>query len=296
MFVSPRGLRRALCLVAGLGLLVTLAGAAAAAGDEQDTPDFPTTVFADGAKTASVTVGDVTAKVSLERRPAIDPKFDVPVLTVTVGGKQVIEVVGVASGFDFPAAEASIAEIDPDNHHPEVYFTSFSGGAHCCSSVFVAEEVGDEMGRGEDRRVRRGRQLSGRSRWRRHRRDRHGRQPLSLSVRLLCLQRGAARGDRPCGAARPIDVTSGDPRYLPAHRDWLSQIEENVEPAQRWTSRGYLAGWVAAKAGSAKARRPGGADGALGACRRPRRGGMPDRRRYRCLPEDAARTSSSPIG
>jgi hypothetical protein len=43
-----------------------------------------------------------------------------------------------------------------------------------------------------------------------------------------------------------IDV-SAEPRFLPAHREWLKQIDEGVDPAQRWTSPGFLAGWVAAK-------------------------------------------------
>ena len=43
-----------------------------------------------------------------------------------------------------------------------------------------------------------------------------------------------------------VDV-SADPRYLPAHRDWLAQLVDSVEPAQRWTSPGFLAGWMAEK-------------------------------------------------
>ncbi len=39
-----------------------------------------------------------------------------------------------------PEAEASIAEIDPGNRYPEVYFAAYTGGAHCCTDVFVAEQ------------------------------------------------------------------------------------------------------------------------------------------------------------
>ena len=35
--------------------------------------------------------------------------------------------------------------------------------------------------------------------------------------------------------------------FLAAHRDWLKQLEEGTDPAEQWTSPGYLAGWVAAK-------------------------------------------------
>src|SRR5262249_46992394 len=109
---------------------------------EENQPKYPTTEFAEGAQSASVTVGDVTAGVSMVRRPDIDPNADVPVLQVMVGGVRVLETPGVASGMDVPAAEASIAEIDPGNKHQEVYFASYSGGAHCCTHVVIAEEQG----------------------------------------------------------------------------------------------------------------------------------------------------------
>jgi hypothetical protein len=32
------------------------------------------------------------------------------------------------------------------------------------------------------------------------------------------------------------------------HREWLRQIEAGISPDERWTSRGFLAGWVAASA------------------------------------------------
>ena len=120
-------------LVAAAWLAGAAAGAWAEGGDaeEADGPQFPTTEFADGANGAMVTVGDLTASISMVRRKDIDPDFDTPLLAVTVGGERVLEVAGVASGLDPPAAEASIAEIDPSNEQKEVYFASFSGGAHC---------------------------------------------------------------------------------------------------------------------------------------------------------------------
>jgi hypothetical protein len=46
---------------------------------------------------------------------------------------------------------------------------------------------------------------------------------------------------------KAIDVTT-EQRFQGAHRDWLKRIDEDVEPGERWTSPGFLAGWVAAKA------------------------------------------------
>ena len=52
---------------------------------------YPTTQFAPGAKTASVSDGDLTATITMTRRPDIDPDVDVPILTITVAGKPVLE-------------------------------------------------------------------------------------------------------------------------------------------------------------------------------------------------------------
>src|SRR5690606_17691949 len=124
--------------VAGAILSLTILGAGPFPAAAQDGPRFATTVFAEGETSATVTVGDVTAPVGQPLRPDLDPNLAVPILEVTVKGEKVLEVPGVASGMDFVASEASIAEIDPDNDLPEVYFTSYSGGAHCCNTVIVA--------------------------------------------------------------------------------------------------------------------------------------------------------------
>ncbi len=59
------------------------------------------------------------------------------------GGKAVITLKGVSSGFDWPQAEAYIAEMDPSNPYPEVVFSTFSGGAHCCFNVLIATSTPD---------------------------------------------------------------------------------------------------------------------------------------------------------
>ena len=231
-------------LISAALLPLALAAGVALAGTEG--PRFPTTVFEEGAKGASVTVGDVTAAISMVRRPKIDRDYDVPVLTVLVSDRPVIEVVGVASGFDFPDTAASIAEIDPNNVRPEVYFTSFTGGMHCCTQVIVATQVGDKWaavpvgsfdGDGDfldDL-------------------DRDGTAEIvTVDNRFLY------EFDCYACSAAPLQVltvrrgklvdASGEIQFLPAHREWLRQMEANVAAEQRWTSRGFLAGWVAAKA------------------------------------------------
>jgi len=232
----------ALIVLAGLSLPVH----AQEEAEEESGSRYPTTEFADeAARSASVTVGSVTAGISQALRPEYDPSLEVPVLQVTVDDKPVLETPGVPSGMGFVAAEASIAEIDPDNSHPEIYFASYSGGAHCCNHVVVAEEnngswvavtIGDFDGDGNYLNDLDGDGLA---------------EIATVDNRFLYTFDCYA-----CSAA-PLTVTtvrkgevldiSADPRFLPAHRDWLEQIEGNIEEDRRWTSKGYLAGWIAAK-------------------------------------------------
>jgi hypothetical protein len=224
------------------GLLAAL-GLAAPAHAQSDT--FPTTEFREGDTSAAVSQGPLTAIVSLVRRPSLDPDFDTPVLSVTVDGILVLEVAGIASGFDFPTTEASIAEIDPGHAGPEVYFTSYGGGAHCCTLVIVATAVGQRwvavpIGEFDGD----GRYLTDL--------DGDGRAEIATYDNRFLYEFGCYA----CSAAPLIvlAVTDGevhdvsaDPRYLAAHRDWLGQLESGIDPAERWTSPGFLAGWVAAK-------------------------------------------------
>ena len=224
--------------------LVLAASPLRAEDDAPDAPTYPTTEFADGARAASVTDAGVTATVRVERRPKVDANLDVPVLEVTVGGRKVLEKVGVASGMDVPAASASIAEIDPDNDAREVYFSAYSGGAHCCSQIAIADEtpsgwiaidVGSFDGDGdylEDL-------------------DNDGvAEIVTVDNAFLyafdCYACSAAplriQGVR---GGKLVDLTA-EPRFLPNHREWLQQLEDDSDPETRWTSPGYLAGWVAA--------------------------------------------------
>ncbi len=239
-------------MLAALSLAAAPVHAAEASG-ERAPPAFPTTDFEEGSWEAAVTDGDVTARLSYQRRPKIDRDLDVPVLTVTVGGRMVLDLAGVASGMEVPAATASIAEIDPSRPGKEVYFSSYSGGAHCCTRVTVAEggptgwtgiEIGSFDGDGdylEDL-------------------DNDG-------VAEIVTTDGAflyAFDCYACSAAplvirmvrdgKVVDVSS-EPRFLKNQRDWLAELEANADPATRWSSPGFLAGWVAqsVRAGSGPA-------------------------------------------
>ena len=226
-------------------LIAATGNSGRAAAPDNDKPDYPTTEFAEGAKSATVSAGDVTATVTLVRGAKPDPDKDAVVLKVTVGGKPVAEAKAVDAGSDVPEAEASIAEIDPTNKHPEVYFTAYSGGAHCCSTVIVATEVGDKW-----QTVQVGEFDGGGD----YLEDINGdgiAEIVTVDNRFLytfdCYACSAAPLKIYTVRAGAVIDVSADSRFLPAHRDWLAQIEDTVDPKERWKSPGFLAGWVAAK-------------------------------------------------
>jgi hypothetical protein len=221
--------------ILAVGLALS-AGAARAQSDAdaEDKPAFPTTEFAEDAKTATVTAQGVTATITMERRADIDPDNDAPILRVTVDGKPALEAPGIAADADEPAAEASIAEMDPDNAQPEVYFSSFSGG--CCSTVIVAEPVGDFDGDGN------------------YLQDLDGDGVAEMSTvdinfinRFDCTACSAApRVIYTVRDGKVVDLTT-DTRFLGAHRAWLKELEDSIQPAARWKSPGFLAGWLGEK-------------------------------------------------
>jgi hypothetical protein len=214
-------------------------------GEEPEIAQFPTTEFAEGAKGATVSVGDLTASISMVRRKEIDPDFEAPLLSVEAAGNRVLEAAGVASGLDPPAAEASIAEIDPGNTEKEVYFASFSGGAHCCTTVIIADKVGDGW---EPIKIG---EFDGDGNYLDDLDDDGRAEIVTVDNRFLY------KFDCYACSAAPLTITglsdgklvdlSADPRFQKAHREWLAQIVDGIDPADRWKSPGFLAGWVAAK-------------------------------------------------
>jgi len=233
------------CL-AGLAMGLALGAGAARAqqdADAEDKPAYPTTEFAPDAKSAAVTVAGLTATINMVRREDIDPDNDAPILTVTVDGKPVLEAPGIAADADDPAAEASIAEMDPDNTHPEVYFSSYSGG--CCSTVIIAEEVagkwvsvpvGDFDGDGNYLEDLDGDGLA-----------EIATVDINFINRFDCTACSAApRVIYTVRDGKVVDLTA-DTRFLGAHRAWLKELEDSIEPDARWSSPGFLAGWLGEK-------------------------------------------------
>jgi hypothetical protein len=233
--------------LAGLVMTAAMAGsvgfAMAQEGEEEAANPYPTTEFAEGAMESTVTDSGITVRVFQERRPDIDPDDDVPVFQITVDGKMVLEHVGTASGMSVPGMSASIVEIDPANDMKEVYLSNYTGGAHCCSEVVVAEktpagwvavEVGAFDGDGDFLQDL----------------DEDGlAEIVTVDNKFLytfdCYACSAAPlVIRTVREGKVVDITT-EPRFAKAHREWLKQLEEGADPDERWKSPGFLAGWVA---------------------------------------------------
>ena len=239
--------RLGVCLAAALLLAISVIASRAQdepSDDEVESkPLFPTTEFVEGASTATVSAGDITATISMVRRPDIDPEADVPLLDVTVAGTKVLEAAGIDSTSDEPAAEASIAEMDPDNAQAEVYFSSYSGG--CCSTVIIAEQIGDKWvsvpvgdfdGDGNYLQDLDGDGLA-----------EIATVDINFINRFDCTACSAApRVIYTVRDGKVIDLTT-DTKFLGAHRAWLKEIEDSIDPQERWKSPGFIAGWLGEK-------------------------------------------------
>lgn len=226
-------------------LMAGTSGAALAQAEDggEAESSYPTTEFEPGSMEATVSDSGITVRVFQERRPDIDSDDDVPVFQISVDGQMVLEHVGAASGMSVPGMSASIVEMDPTNDSKEVYLSNYTGGAHCCSDVVVAEKtakgwiavpVGAFDGDGDYLQ-----DLDG---------DGEAEIVTVDNAFLYAFDCYA------CSAAPLIIKTVRDgsllditmePRFAAAHRDWLKQLEEGADPVARWKSPGFLAGWVA---------------------------------------------------
>ncbi len=66
-----------------------------------------------------------------------------PTLHVYVGEKRVQVIEDGGNGFEWPPGLVQIVEMDTSNPYPEVVFSTYSGGAHCCNSIRVVTSSRD---------------------------------------------------------------------------------------------------------------------------------------------------------
>lgn len=89
-------------------------------------------------KSWTLSKGPLSIEVTLKQGgPPDGALYVAPLLSLSVGGKRVISVEGAESFPDNPVFLVQTAEMDKGNPYPEVVFSVYTGGAHCCSGTHV---------------------------------------------------------------------------------------------------------------------------------------------------------------
>ena len=88
--------------------------------------------------------GPVSVYVTLKKGgPPDGVLYMNPVVSVSVDGKKMIKSEGGESFPDNPVFLVQIVEMDLSNPHPEIVFSTYTGGAHCCSDTRVLTSAKD---------------------------------------------------------------------------------------------------------------------------------------------------------
>ena len=205
--------------------------------------DYPQAEIGGEVVGASVATENVELRLSIEPNPEI-AGHGKPVLEVIWGGESVAKIASEAGMAAFPST-AGLVEMDPANDTLEVFFETYTGGAHCCTELRVLSrsasgkwktlDVGAFNGGGglvDDL-------------------DGDGRYEIASADEAFLY----AFGCYACSAA-PLQVSSiqsgevrdatFEPRFQEKHREYLAQLEEELDMSQ--AENGFLAGWLAQKA------------------------------------------------
>ncbi len=175
-----------------------------------------------------------------------EPQYQVPIVTVTVSGRQVARLEGEDISWEVPPVGVQIAEMSPGNPYPEVVVSFYTGGAHCCSltKVVTSNRSGrkwDVVDVGQfDGGPQMATDLDGDGRYEFADRDNAFLTAFgcyacsSAPLKVLRLEDTA------------IKTVSDDPRYRAAHVAWLKEMVAQAQ-ADEVDANAFLAGYVAQK-------------------------------------------------
>jgi hypothetical protein len=159
---SPMAFAGLFCLAAASGLVIAPADASAKpslkqavmALDGKYLKDYPPDAIDHSVKIVAggdtqklvpeeIGYGSVTAKLTYGAGKVADPEGGpMPIVTVFEDGKQVAQLKNDGTGSEYPFV-VQLAEIDPGNDTPELVFSYYTGGAHCCGETQVATKTAD---------------------------------------------------------------------------------------------------------------------------------------------------------
>ena len=197
------------------------------------------------ARPETVRIGDLSVTLSVE--PGEGGTDFVPAATGRRAGRTVFTIRLDAASQSEPNAELTALRLDPSSDAPQIVFTSFWGGAHCCTVTAFATFSGGAW------RVVEGRTLDGGG-YQFEDVDGDGALEL-LNVDNTFLyafapysdSRAPVRVSRIVGD-RIVDITR-DPAIRRFNRQQLHRMEHEANLApDAWRSNGFLAAWVATKA------------------------------------------------
>ena len=199
-----------------------------------------------GPKAAEIGKGPLLVRIDLKRgHRQGDERTRLPVLSVSVAGRTVATLTGAEAGFTAPPYLVQIAEMDTSNPYPEVVFSTFTGGAHCCSDTRIVV-IGADAKRWSavkagafDGDMMRAQDLDGDGRYELA----HGDDRFLYAFACYACSFSPLRVLRLEGV-RMVDV-GGEPRYRRAHQAWLKMLLGFAEPGL--DRNGFLAGYVAQK-------------------------------------------------
>lgn len=126
-----------LCLPPLLVAAFCLAGSAAAEAQGA----LPSIALESGMPAGEVKLNNLTLRLEMAKEPEYGE--DAPRLTLIEDGKPVASLFGASNGFGAPQGSARFVEMDNGNGAAEVFFTSYSGGAHCCTQAYVVTKLAD---------------------------------------------------------------------------------------------------------------------------------------------------------
>lgn len=169
-----------------------------------------------------------------------------PVARGTFRGKGAFSIIVADNTAEAPASDASLVVLDKSSPSPQVVFTYFWQGAHCCTVTRIATENAEGKWSVID-----GETLDGDAGYAFEDLDGSGEQQLLsddnafyYAFSSFAESVAPTRIHRLIGG-KLVDVTT-DPRYLHRLLQSLYLMESYASP-DSWKSTGFLAGWVAAK-------------------------------------------------
>jgi len=200
----------------------------------------------DGTRPVALRSGELVLNVSSLPSEGGGGRF--PILSGAANGRLAFTTRLEESSNEVPNAQVSVLRLDPASAEPQVVFSSFWGGAHCCTVTNIVTKVEGEW------RIVQGKTIDGDGGYSFDDIDGDGAaELLSVDQSFLYAFAPYAMSWAPETIAklsgdRLVDVTA-HPAFRPYMRQELHRIEylASREPSL-WRSNGFLAAWVATKA------------------------------------------------